>query len=152
MNALIDAWREQLMAHERDATALRGGGAHVHGHVGRGGFTYSNRPLDPFRTDDPVLNSLFAAVVVSICAPGPARTRRPTPRVNRSCAVWTRWARLRPTRSSFHTTTTSPFLRARKQLSIPGCSSRTPEAQSWQRFAASSMPSARRALLWALSS
>ena len=29
---------------------------------GHGGFAYSNRPLDPYRTDDPVLNSLFAAV------------------------------------------------------------------------------------------
>ena len=27
MNAVIDAWREQIMAHERDATALRGGDA-----------------------------------------------------------------------------------------------------------------------------
>ena len=32
MNAVIDAWREQIMAHERDAAALRGGDAHGHGH------------------------------------------------------------------------------------------------------------------------
>ena len=78
MNAVIDAWREQIMAHERDAAALRGGDAHGHGHRhasrgheghghahgpgGQGGFAYSSRPLDPFRTDDPVLNSLFATV------------------------------------------------------------------------------------------
>ena len=69
MNAVIDAWREQIEAHERDAAALRGGDAHGHGHGGHahrpgghGGFAYSNRPLDPFRTDDPVLNSLFAAL------------------------------------------------------------------------------------------
>ena len=77
MNAVIDAWREKLLAHERDAAALRGGDAHGHGHAhgghghehghahvpgGHGGFNYSNRPLDPYRTDDPVLNSLFAAV------------------------------------------------------------------------------------------
>ena len=78
MNAVIDAWREQIMAHERDAAALRDGGApghghghgghrheghgHAHGPGGHGGFAYSNRPLDPFRTDDPVLNSLFAVV------------------------------------------------------------------------------------------
>ena len=61
----------------------------------------------------------------------PPSTRRPTPRAARSCTVWTRWARLRPRRSSFQTTSTSPFLRARKQLSISGRSSRTPEAKSW---------------------
>ena len=32
-----------------------------------------------------------AAVVVSICAPCPVSTRRPTPRVDRSCTVLTRW-------------------------------------------------------------
>ncbi len=73
MDSVIDAWREQIMAHERDASALRGGDGHghghsghehghAHGHGGHGGFAYSNRPLDPFRTDDPVLNSLFAVV------------------------------------------------------------------------------------------
>ena len=71
MNSVIDAWREKLLAHEREASALRGGdahghghghGGHAHGHGGHGGFAYSNRPLDPFRTDDPVLNSLFAVV------------------------------------------------------------------------------------------
>ena len=35
-----------------------------------------------------------AAVVVSICAPCPVSTRRPTPRVDRSCTVLTRWARV----------------------------------------------------------
>ena len=35
-------------------------------------------------------------MVVSICAPSPASTRRPTPRADRSCTVLTRWARLRP--------------------------------------------------------
>ena len=55
-----------------------------------------------------------AAVVVSICAPSPASTRRPSPRADRSCTVLTRWARLRPRRSSFQTTSTSPFRRARR--------------------------------------
>ena len=32
---------------------------------------------------------------------------------------------------AFQTTSTSPFLRARKQLLSPGRSSRTPEAKSW---------------------
>ena len=49
-----------------------------------------------------------AAVVVSICAPCPVSTRRPTPRADRSCTVLTRWARVRPRRSSFQTTSTSP--------------------------------------------
>ena len=73
MDSVLNAWREQIMAHERDASALRGGGAHGHGHSGHehghahvpgghGGFAYSNRPLDPYRTDDPVLNALYAAL------------------------------------------------------------------------------------------
>ena len=79
MDSVIDAWREKLLAHEREASALRGSsgghghghghgghghGGHGHGHGpgGHGGFTYSNRPQDPFRTDDPVLNALYAAL------------------------------------------------------------------------------------------
>ena len=46
-------------------------------------------------------------------------------------AVLTRWASLRPRRSSFQTTSTSPFRSARTQLSSPGRSSRTPDAKSW---------------------
>ena len=62
MNAVIDAWREKLLAHEREAAALRDGethghghghGGHAHGPGGHGGFAYSNRPLDPYRADDP---------------------------------------------------------------------------------------------------
>ena len=66
MNSAIDTWREQILAHERDAAALLGGGhghghGHRHGHGhGGGGFGQANRPLDPHRTDDPVLNSLYA--------------------------------------------------------------------------------------------
>ena len=66
MNSAIDAWREQILAHERDAAALLGGGhghghGHRHGHGhGGGGFSHANRPLDPYRTDDPVLNGLYA--------------------------------------------------------------------------------------------
>ena len=41
------------------------------------------------------------AVVVSICAPAPVRTFKPTPRVRRSSTVLTRWRRSRPSRSSF---------------------------------------------------
>ena len=39
-----------------------------------------------------------AAVVVSICAPWPVNTRRPTPQADRSCTVLTSWARFRPSR------------------------------------------------------
>ncbi len=67
MDSVINAWREKLLAHERESSALRGGEGHGHGdhaHVpgGHGGFTYSNRPQDPYRTDDPVLNALYAAL------------------------------------------------------------------------------------------
>ena len=76
----IDAWRERIIAHDREAAALRSGHApghddHEHGgqdqghghsahgaghvHGGHGGFTYTNRPRDPHRTDDPVVNGLF---------------------------------------------------------------------------------------------
>ena len=58
MQSVVDAWREQVLAHERTAAALLGG-EHGHGH-GHGGFTYANRPLDIHRSDDPVLNSLYA--------------------------------------------------------------------------------------------
>ena len=58
-------------------------------------------------------------MVVSICAPCPLSTRRPTPRPDRSCTVLTRWARLRPRLSSFQTTSTSPVQSARRQLSEP---------------------------------
>ena len=57
-----------------------------------------------------------ASAVVSIGAPWPASTRRPTPQVERCYTVLTRWARLRPRRSSFQTTSTLPFLMAPKQL------------------------------------
>ena len=63
MHSVFEAWREQILAHERDMQALRGDG-HEHGHgQGRpGGFGYANRPLDPYRTDDAALNGLFAAL------------------------------------------------------------------------------------------
>ena len=72
-----DAWRERILTHDREAEALRGGHApghdhnhgghedgHDHGsaHVpgGHGGFTYTNRQRDLYRTDDPAVNALFA--------------------------------------------------------------------------------------------
>ena len=50
---------------------------------------------------------------------------------DRVCTVLTRLARVRPRRSSFQSTSTSPVRSARRQLSSPGRSSRTPEAKSW---------------------
>lgn len=63
MNTVIEAWREQMQAYDRYMAALRGdeherGHGHGHGN-GRQRFTYTSRPLDPFRTDDPVVNALL---------------------------------------------------------------------------------------------
>ena len=69
-----DAWRERIIAHDREAAAIRSGhtpgqeqhndghedahgGHHVHG--GHGGFSYTNRPRDIHRTDDPAVNALI---------------------------------------------------------------------------------------------
>lgn len=65
MNAVIEAWREQIQAFDRDMAELRGGGnAHGSGHgQGRANrSSFVNRQLDPHRTDDEVLNRLFAAL------------------------------------------------------------------------------------------
>lgn len=76
----IDAWRERIIAHDREAAAIRSGHApghdHAHGdhegghdghggghvHGGHGGFSYANRPRDIHRTDDPTVNALFALI------------------------------------------------------------------------------------------
>ena len=62
MNSVIDAWHDQILAHERDVAALRGDG-HEHDQ-GRGhrSFGHANRPLDPYRADDLVLNSLYTSL------------------------------------------------------------------------------------------
>ena len=61
MNLRFDAWREQIETHERDAAAFGGGHGHGHGHgQGHRAFRRANRALDPWRTDDPVLNGLYA--------------------------------------------------------------------------------------------
>jgi len=74
--------------------------------------------------------SLPEGVVVSIAAPWPVRTFKPMPRVVRSCTAFTRWRRLRPSRSSFQTTSVSLCLRACKHAAKPGRSSFFPEAMS----------------------
>ena len=61
MTSAFDAWREQIEAHERDAAAFGGGHGHGHGHgQGHRAFRRANRALDPWRTDDPVLNGLYS--------------------------------------------------------------------------------------------
>ncbi len=57
MNAVIEAWREQIQAFDRDMAELRGASQ---GRANRSSFV--NRQLDPYRTDDEVLNRLFAAL------------------------------------------------------------------------------------------
>ena len=59
MNSVIEAWREQVLKFDREMEARRGGG-HGHGH-GRPPV-YASRPMDPYRTDDPVVNGLFGLV------------------------------------------------------------------------------------------
>ena len=69
MNAVIDAWREQMEAYDRYMAALRGNGdgnghghSHGHGHGSSGAqrMSFINKPLDPHRTDDPVVNALVS--------------------------------------------------------------------------------------------
>ena len=63
MDSVIQAWREQMLAHDQEMAALRGGEyQHGQGQGHRGGFSFANRPMDPFRKDDAVLNRLFAAL------------------------------------------------------------------------------------------
>ena len=63
MNSVANSWREQVIAHDRYMSELRGSGqsaGHGLGPANRSGFT--NRNLDPHRTDDEVLNRLFAVL------------------------------------------------------------------------------------------
>ena len=59
MNSTLDAWREQVLKFDREMEARRGGG-HGHGHGPRP--VYASTPMDPYRTDDPVVNALFEFV------------------------------------------------------------------------------------------
>ena len=59
MKSAIEAWREQVLKFDREMEARRGGG-HGHGH-GRPPV-YASTPMDPYRTDDPVVNGLFELV------------------------------------------------------------------------------------------
>ena len=69
-----------------------------------------------------------AAVVVSICAPWPVRTRKPICRSVKSLTILTRWRRSRPSRSSFQTTSTSSLRNALRQATRLGRLSCLPDA------------------------
>ena len=58
MNSAIEAWREQVLAFDRDMAAIRGEGQE-HGHRRP---VFASGPLDPYRTDDPALNGLHEIV------------------------------------------------------------------------------------------
>ena len=110
----IDEWREKVLAYDREATALRSGHGpghdHEDGHVdddheheheagegdvhgGHGGFSYDNRPYDPFRANDPVVNSLFAllkpdATVLDVLAAAREDSRCRWPREPNTSRSW----------------------------------------------------------------
>ena len=63
MNPVNDSWREQVQIFDRAMAALRERREQDGHEQGRpGGFGYANRPMDPHRTDDAALNSLFAVL------------------------------------------------------------------------------------------
>lgn len=63
MNSVIDSWREQVLTFDRDMATLREKrDQDGHGQSRPSGFGYANRPMDPHRTDDAALNSLFAVL------------------------------------------------------------------------------------------
>ena len=58
MNSAIEAWREQVMAFDRDMEEIRGGDQEH----GRSRPVFASEPLDPYRTGDPALNALYEIV------------------------------------------------------------------------------------------
>ena len=58
MNSAIEAWREQVLAFDRDVEEIRGEGQE-HGHSRP---VFAAKPMDPYRTDDPALNGLYEIV------------------------------------------------------------------------------------------
>jgi SAM-dependent methyltransferase len=65
MASALQAWLEQINAHESESAVLRGGEpGHGHGHGG-GGARSQVRQDNPDRTDDPVLNALYEVVDAS---------------------------------------------------------------------------------------
>ena len=63
MNSVNDSWRDQIQVFDRAMAALRERREQDgHEQGGRSGYGYSNRPMDPHRTDDPALKCLFAVL------------------------------------------------------------------------------------------
>ena len=58
MNSAIEAWREQVLAFDRDMEEIRGGDEEH----GRRRPVFAAEPQDPYRTDDPALNGLYEIV------------------------------------------------------------------------------------------
>ncbi len=58
MNSANEAWRERVLAFDREMEDIRGEG-HGHGH---GRPVFASEPVDPYRTDDPALNGLYEFV------------------------------------------------------------------------------------------
>ena len=61
MNSVNDSWRDQVQVFDQAMAALRERREQDGHEQGRpSGFGYANRPMNPYRTDDPALNCLFA--------------------------------------------------------------------------------------------
>ena len=73
MNSAIEAWREQVLAFDRDMEEIRGGGQEH----GQRRPVFADGPLDPYRSDDPALNGLYE--IVGRRRRGPGRRRRRGP-------------------------------------------------------------------------
>ena len=58
VNSAIEAWREQVLAFDRDMADMLGE-RQEHGHSRP---VFAAEPLDPYRTDDPALNGLYKVV------------------------------------------------------------------------------------------
>ena len=56
MNSEIKAWRERVLAFDRDMEDIRGEGQ------GHGRRVFASEPVDPYRTDDPALNVFYEFV------------------------------------------------------------------------------------------
>ena len=87
-----------------------------------------------------------SGVLVLMEALCPVNPCKPTPLLVCSCTVLMRWCKLRPRRSSFHTSSVSPDRNAFNQLMSPGRASRLPDAKSWS-VCSSPMPAASNAYL-----
>ena len=63
MNSVYDSWRDQVQLFDRAMAALRERREQDGHEQGRpSGFGYTDRPMNPYRTDDPALNCLFAVL------------------------------------------------------------------------------------------